>query len=144
MVLGVMGCPCLTHVNMASSLSGKRMIWAVDKIMNQGKAQRRTTERIWRSNGVLIAAYKGSGSWLRSLNFEVSQENMDLNEQNFVQSLVDGNTTLDDAQFGLSRHEKWTLTPFASLVDLVAAKDEDFIYHFCCGRYICHWCTEIQ
>ncbi|MCO5613124.1 hypothetical protein L7F22_067399 [Adiantum nelumboides] len=49
-VLGVMGCPCLTHANMASSVSGKRLIWAVEKIMN---------ENSWSSNGVLVAALQG-------------------------------------------------------------------------------------
>eukprot|EP00250_Pteridium_aquilinum_P015738 c22735_g1_i1 orf=151-1368(+) len=127
MVLGVMGCPCLTHANMAMSISGKRMIWAVDKIMNRGNVQS------WRSNGVLMAAYKGYGSWIRSLHLEATCKAKDLMEQNFVQSLVDGSTTVDDAQFGLSRHEEWALTPLANLVDSVAASNEDFVFHICCG-----------
>ncbi|MCO5562333.1 hypothetical protein L7F22_015959 [Adiantum nelumboides] len=120
-VLGVMGCPSVTRANMAASVSGKRLIWAVEKIMN---------ENSWSSNGVLVAAYRGYGTWLRSLDTEGTHQNKNLAEQDFVQSFVDGCITLDGAYFGLSRHEKWASTP---LGNLVVAKTDSVAFHICCG-----------
>ncbi|KAI5075287.1 hypothetical protein GOP47_0009363 [Adiantum capillus-veneris] len=120
-VLGVMGCPCLTRANMASSVSGKRLIWTVEKMMK---------ENIWSSNGVLVTAYRGHGTWLRSLDTLAIHQHKSLDEQDFVQSFVDGCITPDDAHFGLSRHENWASTPLATLVP---AKIDSVAFHFCCG-----------
>lgn len=127
LVLGVMGCPCLTHANMAKSMSGKRMIWSLDKITKRGKLPSMGND------GVLMAAYNGLGSWVKPLDFEATQANKVLVGQKFVQSLVDGSLMFDNAWFGLSRHEYWDLSPLARIVDPNHARNEDFALPFCCG-----------
>ncbi|MCO5548806.1 hypothetical protein L7F22_002268 [Adiantum nelumboides] len=87
-------------------------------------------ENSWSSNGVLVAAYRGYGTWLRSLDTEGTHKNRKLAEQNFVQSFVDGCFTLEGAHFGLSQHEKWASTPLGNLVD---AKTDSKAFHICCG-----------
>ncbi|KAH7447963.1 hypothetical protein KP509_01G129600 [Ceratopteris richardii] len=121
-VLGVMGCPCLTHANMASSVSGRRLIWAFDKVMS---------DRIWSNTGILVVAHKGCGTWLRSLNIGIENQWKNLTEQNFVQSFVDSCMTVNEACFGLSRHETWRSSLLASIVP--TKKDGHVAFHFCCG-----------
>ena len=119
-----MGCPSVTHSKMKSR-TGRRLIQSLDKLM------KRQSEEI---SGVLVAACNGYGSWIKPLSLVGQGTNTSLVDQEFVQCLVDGSSTLDTAWCGLSRHEDWNLSPLAHIMDSTSVFSSDFVLHFCCGR----------